>query len=201
MKGAATAVRVLPPGELPDWELQFRFLSGRLCLAYTATVGERWRRSFERLRTGEDLGRWFVAADLLTEPPTVTEAQLRSARRLREAVYRTARAAIDGGAAGDGDLRLINTHARHAGLAPQLTGLGTQQLHPGRTPVEAALATVSRDAVELLGSPDVARIRECASDECALLFFDASRPGRRRWCSDQACGNRARAAHHRARRS
>lgn len=179
--------------------MEFRFLSGRLCLSFTATVGERWRRGFERLPAPADLGRWFVAAELLLGEPPVTEAQLRSARRLREAIYRTALAGIARQPGVDADLRTINTHARHRDLTPQLTGLGTRELRPGEDPVGSALATVARDAVELLGGPDVARVRECASADCALLFLDASRPGRRRWCSDRGCGNRARAAHYRAR--
>jgi predicted RNA-binding Zn ribbon-like protein len=60
--------------------------------------------------------------------------------------------------------------------------------------VRGALAAVARDAVDLLSGPLAGRIRECGADDCALLFVDASRPGRRRWCSMEACGNRAKAA-------
>ena len=56
---------------LPEWELVFRFTSGRLCLAFCATVGERWRRSFERLRTPADLTRWLVEAGLADAPVEV----------------------------------------------------------------------------------------------------------------------------------
>ena len=43
------------------------------------------------------------------------------------------------------------------------------------------------------------RIRECESPECALLFVDTSRPGRRRWCSSAACGSKDRSASYRRR--
>ncbi|WP_349253965.1 CGNR zinc finger domain-containing protein [Streptomyces sp. BPTC-684] len=33
-----------------------------------------------------------------------------------------------------------------------------------------------------------------------LLFVDASRPGRRRWCSSKACGGKERAAAYRRRK-
>jgi sugar lactone lactonase YvrE len=42
------------------------------------------------------------------------------------------------------------------------------------------------------------RIRVCASDDCSLLFVDASRPGQRRWCSMNTCGRRAKMATYRA---
>ncbi|WP_327121301.1 CGNR zinc finger domain-containing protein [Nocardia sp. NBC_01730] len=32
-------------------------------------------------------------------------------------------------------------------------------------------------------------MRFCAADDCCLLFVDASRPDRRRWCSMDRCGN------------
>jgi predicted RNA-binding Zn ribbon-like protein len=71
----------------------------------------------------------------------------------------------------------------------------------GAEPATAALSTVARDAVDLLGGADAARLRECASPTCALLFLDISRPGARRWCSSAACGGAARAAAYRRRRA
>ena len=47
------------------------------------------------------------------------------------------------------------------------------------------------------GHPE--RIRICASDTCQWVFYDTSRTGRRRWCDMATCGNRAKAARHRAR--
>jgi predicted RNA-binding Zn ribbon-like protein len=67
--------------------------------------------------------------------------------------------------------------------------------------VDGVLAAIARDAVDLLAGPLAARIRECAADDCALLFVDASRPGRRRWCATTACGNRAHTKAYRRRRS
>jgi predicted RNA-binding Zn ribbon-like protein len=67
-------------------------------------------------------------------------------------------------------------------------------------PAASALSAVARDAVALFTSADARRLRECASPECGLLFLDVSRPGRRRWCSSDACGGKARAAAYRQRR-
>jgi predicted RNA-binding Zn ribbon-like protein len=43
------------------------------------------------------------------------------------------------------------------------------------------------------------RIRRCGHPDCVLYFFDTSRNGTRRWCSMDACGNRAKAGRHYAR--
>ena len=64
----------------------------------------------------------------------------------------------------------------------------------------ALLAVVARDAVELLTDP-VARaaLRQCAGDNCPIVYVDMSRGRRRRWCSSEVCGNRERVARHRRR--
>ncbi|MDA8310021.1 MAG: ABATE domain-containing protein [Actinomycetota bacterium] len=186
--------------DLPGWELQFRFSSGRLCLAFCATVGERWRRSFERLREPIDLGRWVVAAGLVEHAPNVDARLLDEARELREAIYRLVRAAIDRQPSGPADRDLLNTWAATADLAPRLAADGTRVYQAGRALARSCLATVARDAVDLLSGPEITHVRECAASDCALLFVDRSRPGRRRWCSERACGTKNRSAAYRRRR-
>ncbi|GAA4899566.1 CGNR zinc finger domain-containing protein [Streptomonospora salina] len=44
------------------------------------------------------------------------------------------------------------------------------------------------------------RVRACGSPECAGVFVDTSRAGRRRFCMPEICGNRVNVANHRARR-
>jgi predicted RNA-binding Zn ribbon-like protein len=58
----------------------------------------------------------------------------------------------------------------------------------------AALARLARQTVEQL--PD-APLRACADDECRLAYLDPG--GRRRWCSPETCGVKARVRAHRAR--
>jgi len=182
--------------DLPPEELRFHWKSGRLCLDFVATVGERWRRSFERLLTPEDLARWLVESGWLEVPPPVSGRQLASARRLRESINRLARPGIE---PEPGDRDRLNRWSARPALAPQLRGDGSVEWIAQR-PVEAMLATIARDAVDLLSGPLAARIRECGASDCALLFLDTSRPGRRRWCSTEACGNRARTKAYRERR-
>jgi len=42
-------------------------------------------------------------------------------------------------------------------------------------------------------------VRRCADPRCTRVFLDTSRNGTRRWCDMGTCGNRAKAARHRAR--
>ncbi|MYW02277.1 CGNR zinc finger domain-containing protein, partial [Streptomyces sp. SID3343] len=63
-----------------------------------------------------------------------------------------------------------------------------------------AVSTIARDAIELFTGPFADRIRACGADNCELVFVDTSRPGRRRWCSMEHCGNRHKVRALRARR-
>ncbi|XVQ87026.1 CGNR zinc finger domain-containing protein [Microbispora siamensis] len=61
---------------------------------------------------------------------------------------------------------------------------------PGARPA----AVLAEAVAELLTDPTVTTVRECAADDCAMLFLPAH--PRRRWCSAARCGNRARVARH-----
>jgi predicted RNA-binding Zn ribbon-like protein len=188
-------------GPIPEHEFSFHFLGGRPSLDFVATQGERWRRDFERLREPADLGRWAVEAELLGEPPAVPARTLAAARELREAIYRTAKLA-GRGRPDPTDVELINSWAALPPLAPRLALDGrSAHLAAAANPAEALLSTLARDAIDLVTGPYAQRVRECGSDTCALLFVDTSRPGRRRWCSMEACGNRAKTKDYRKRKA
>jgi predicted RNA-binding Zn ribbon-like protein len=59
---------------------------------------------------------------------------------------------------------------------------------------ERIAATLAAAVADLMASPDVVKIRECAAQDCVLLFLPAH--PRRQWCSAKRCGNRSRVARH-----
>jgi predicted RNA-binding Zn ribbon-like protein len=63
-------------------------------------------------------------------------------------------------------------------------------------PLGRALSAIARSAIELLGGPEHGRLRVCGAPSCGMFYL--GRPDQE-WCST-ACGNRARAARHYARR-
>jgi predicted RNA-binding Zn ribbon-like protein len=66
-------------------------------------------------------------------------------------------------------------------------------------PLEDAIARIAERIAREVSGDEADRLRICADDGCRFVFFDASRTGRRRWCDMATCGNRAKAARHRAR--
>jgi predicted RNA-binding Zn ribbon-like protein len=179
----------------------FVFVGGRPCLDLVDTVGKRGVRDLERLPDGERLGQWLVEAGLATAPPIATEADVRRARELREAIYGLVRCGLDGQRPRERDAAIVNQVANGTDLVPQLR-IGDDGLSAawhGPTAVAAALSTIARDAIELLSGPLASRVKECANPGCTLVFLDDSQARRRRWCSMERCGNLAKIAKYRGR--
>jgi predicted RNA-binding Zn ribbon-like protein len=183
-----------PPPQWSAADLAFRFDSGWLCLDFAATVGDRAHHGFERLRQPDDLAVWLVDAGLSSRSTLVDDTDLDQARILREAIYRVVSARHQAAAPPEQDIKLINNWATRAPMAPQLDTSGTALNWISDRPFEAAMASLARDAARLCVSPELQRIRECEEATCSVLFVDTSRPGNRRWCSMQRCGNRAKKA-------
>jgi predicted RNA-binding Zn ribbon-like protein len=77
-------------------------------------------------------------------------------------------------------------------------GVSVGHSHVG-DPIDDALARLAEPLVEQIQAGNADRVRICANDTCRWIFYDESRAGRRRWCDMASCGNRAKAARHRAR--
>jgi predicted RNA-binding Zn ribbon-like protein len=175
-----------------DWA--FHFETGRPCLDFVATVGDRAHLAFDRWRTAGDLARWCVEAGLLTKPPSFRAKQLKQAQMLRESIHQSVGAIRAGKRAKPRDLAVLNLCAARPPLAPQLAANGRTVTWRYVDPLEGVLATIARDAIELMSGPDLERVRQCGAPSCSVLFVDTSRPGKRRWCSMNRCGNRMKKA-------
>ena len=167
---------------------EFRLGLGSVALDLVATVADRPGTHRERLNSPRDLDRWLVEAELATAPAASTE-ELATARDLREAVWSLVERSLADGTPRPADRRLVNEWAARHPQVPQLAAGWSPA--SSRKDVGTALSTVARDAVDLLSGPDRARIRRCG--RCTLHFVDRSRPGNRRWCSMELCGNRSKA--------
>ena len=66
--------------------------------------------------------------------------------------------------------------------------------------LDSLLWPIARSAASLLSGDDLARVRECAAADCAMLFLDRSKNGSRRFCSATGCGNATRVRRFRAMR-
>ena len=193
MDGQLLSSKAEPCGaeELPGDVWEFPFRSGRLCLDFVATLGSRGQLNLERLAEPGDLERWLAQAGLGVRGP-VSPADLAAAIRLREAIYGLV--LLDPRGRRPGATRVVNQMAAPAPLVPELDEGGRGAAWASGGTVAQALSSVARDAIDLLSGPLIGRVRSCAGPDCTILFIDTSRPGARRWCSMEACGNQAKSA-------
>ncbi|MER5650734.1 CGNR zinc finger domain-containing protein [Streptosporangium sp. NPDC002524] len=169
----------------------FRFDAGTLCLELLVTGGEGELAQWERLHTPGDLAAWIPHSRAgLGDLVQVSAGDLAATLRLRAALQRLASAAASGSRAFPAaDLATLN---EAAAAPPPVPVIGPALERSWASPVTGAqfLSAVARDAVEVFGGPALDRIRTCGGERCSLLFLDTSRPGARRWCSMDRCGNR-----------
>jgi predicted RNA-binding Zn ribbon-like protein len=190
------------------------FVGGAPALDFVNTVGGiRTAAHSDKLQAYEDLVHWAQMAGMFGRKeadalaaqgranPQAAERVLRQARNFREALHRVFAARLHGKSAPPDALVAVNAqigralaHAR-LGKAPGgyawTWDLGTGEL-------DAPLWIAARSAGELLTSPEIGRLRECASDTCGWFFLDLSRNRSRRWCDMKGCGNRAKLRRYRS---
>lgn len=175
----------------------FAFAAERPALDLAATLKGRLKpATLETLNEPADLSRWLRAARLTDGTPPVGAADLELARALRESIYAVAMARIAGDKPPLHARRALNRVAAGRESVPQLDAQGRAR---SLGTVHGLLVVLARQAVQLLGGPEGARLRQCEGEMCARLFVDDSRAGDRRWCSMASCGNRAKVAQFRRR--
>jgi len=156
--------------------------------------------AFERLSAPSELRRWLSLCPLRLMAVKTTTGDLEHTKRLRGAIWRVANALLDRVAPAAADVRLINGMACRPGLARELDS-HARSMRWHRPTVDLVLTTIAQDAVVLFGDKvQRARLRRCESPGCRSVFYDDSRPGKRRWCASNRCGDRIRARMYRQRR-
>jgi predicted RNA-binding Zn ribbon-like protein len=174
-----------------------RLVGGALCLDFANSVdwasdGTERPSHADVLIEPADLVRWGRRLGLVDSkiPLVVTGRELAAARLLRAAIHRVFAATAAGEAPADVDVALLASTFAEAVAAARLTARGGWLFEwPDDNPRRIRFA-VAVNAIDLLRTPaDLERLRVCPGNNCGWLFLDTS--GRRRWCSMEVCGSRA----------
>jgi predicted RNA-binding Zn ribbon-like protein len=181
-----------------------------LCLDFVNTVDWRGREEpIEYLCTYDDLLEWSVAGGALdfrrarlmrgSVKKKAASVALKHAVDFREAAHRLLSAVIRKTTPASADMDLVNqtiSEARvHAMLQFDRGAFSWKLAGPDNHP-DVALWAVALSLADLLVSDELKHVRECGGPGCGWLFLDISKNHQRRWCSMQACGNRAKARRH-----
>lgn len=180
-------------------------VGGSLALEFANTAG--WHldaQPVERLGAWSDMIRWAAEQKLIAaeQADDLSQAvvEIAPALDLREAIFRIGVAVARGEAPEASDLNGLLAQASTAPPTAIWSGGCLAWRFQRETVMPQLLGLIARDAVALLASDRVARLRLCAGGDCGWLFLDESRGKPRRWCSMSDCGNRSKARRAYARR-
>lgn len=193
----------------------FTFVGDRLWLDFVNTGADAADApAGDVLRSFDAFVTWLQAADVLdverahamrrraSEQPSGAAAALVEARRVRTSL----RSLAEWGASAERvRVDALNEINRILGRST-----GTRRVE--RTPEGSFARTfvtvgdvfaslmipIVDSAADALIAEELGRVRRCADPRCGRVFHDLTRNRARRWCDMATCGNRAKAARHRA---
>lgn len=187
------------------------FDGGHLALDFLNTAASPDGERDDHLGAPATFLDWMHAAGLAEPPelaslrasPPETRLLQAHAMRLRSAVADIVHALVSGTAVPPMAVMEVNRILPERAESLRLAS-GADGYHlvssPSADRALGLLVPVAEAAARLLVDGDPSRVRRCDAPGCALWFLDASRNGRRRWCSMARCGNRAKVAAHYRRR-
>ena len=202
------------------------FVGDDLALDFLNSVAAPWGEQIEWLASGDDLIAWLeqahaAPASVLAElrkrvGPRSLDAVAAQARELRE-WFRTFVRDHAGKPLEPRALRELaplnqllerdeiyrQIKAAHVGDKAKYSLDADRAFHWGnarrwRSP-NTLLLPIAEAMGDLVCQKDFTFVRKCEGPTCTLWFVDVSKAHARRWCSMAVCGNRAKAAAHRAR--
>jgi predicted RNA-binding Zn ribbon-like protein len=186
----------------------------RLWLEFVNTDASTQAPHGDLLRDFDALLNWLATRGAIDEEramgigrratlqPAAAAAALVDARRIRAAL----RALAERGASiervrSDTVVEINRVLGRSAGtrrLDRHADGRFVRAFVPTGDAFAGLVIPIVESAADSLVNEELSRIRRCADTHCHRVFLDTTRNGQRRWCDMGTCGNRAKAARHRA---
>ncbi len=152
----------------------------------------------EELSDRNALERWLVAHGLMESGQEVSDADLKNAIAVREAI-RGVIGANTGATIYPLDIATLNGAAAASRLRARFGADGKARLEPEAGGVAGAMGRLVATVFTAMADDDWSRLKLCGSSTCRWAFYDRSRNHSSRWCAMASCGNRQKARRFRQR--
>ena len=152
----------------------------------------------EELSDPSALERWLVTHGLMQSGQEVSEADLKNAIAVREAI-RGMIGANTGATIYPLDVATLNGAAAASRLRARFGADGKARLEPEAGGVAGAMGRLVGTVFTAMADEDWSRLKLCGSSTCRWAFYDRSRNHSSRWCTMASCGNRQKARRFRQR--
>ena len=174
-----------------------RLVGGSLCLDFANSVdwasdGSERPAHADVLGEPQDLVIWGRRLELVPEDVSlvVTGRELSTTHELRRAIHDVFAAIASGEVPSSASLECLDRHHAQAAEAARLVQRDGAWALDWSLDERRVRFAVALSAIDLLrDEARLERLRICPGDNCGWLFLDFT--GRRRWCSMEVCGSRA----------
>ncbi|MBT8152338.1 CGNR zinc finger domain-containing protein [Epibacterium ulvae] len=197
-----------------DRQIQLMFIGEAKSLDFLNSIMRPETGVVDWMETGTDVLRWFVLSDLATEDEVALVMRdtaslgryMQEIREFREE-FRSFVAEISedpSRVAGHGMVARINGILGNTAQVLQIESAMDATNRPYQLTYhsqlrgpEDLLPRIAATCAQLICEADLRFVKNCEAEDCSLYFLDVSKSHRRRWCSMEVCGNRAKAAAYR----
>jgi predicted RNA-binding Zn ribbon-like protein len=199
----------------PSDRRTFVFVGDRLWLDFVNTDDIELGVRRDALRDFGTMLEWLAAVGVIDhdrrlaimrraeQQPAGASASLLDARRVRGALRALAEhgnSLVDARTEAVAEInRVLGRSAGTRRLELASDGTYTRNFVAGGDAFAALMMPIVDDGADSLIAGELNRVRSCSDPRCRRVFLDSTKNGRRRWCDMATCGNRAKAARHRAR--
>ncbi|MET4255749.1 putative RNA-binding Zn ribbon-like protein [Bradyrhizobium sp. S3.12.5] len=175
--------------QVPDALANLYDFANTLDLRHFTHHGVQHRQADE-LQNLTALGEWMREHGLMERTAAPSQKTFEAALRLRaairdylkcEPVERDRKPAVTAP---------LNAAMEPFALRVAVIGKDGFALRPAMSDAQAGLSAIVAELYDAASAGTLDRLKMCAADECQRVFFDRSKPGTRRWCQSNLCGNR-----------
>lgn len=182
----------------------FYFIGNHLALDFMNTKVVADGKLVDLLQTSGDVWNWLTLTGCCIDEPTDSVTLWREGRtlveqavELRATLHALVRQGMREAEADPYDVEKLNAYLKNKVITTRLLKQGDRFARirqiEYRQPIDLLLP-VAEAAVDLVTNYDMKLVKKCGNPECVLYFYDNSKNGTRRWCSQKTCGNRMKVA-------
>jgi predicted RNA-binding Zn ribbon-like protein len=154
----------------------------------------------EELRNPAALGDWMKERGLLERSGVPSQKTFEHALRLRSAIRDYLKCDPQERHRKAATIESLNKAMEPFLLRVAGSGKNGMKLLAAEANAPAGLSAIVAELYDGALNGTLDRLKMCAADECQRVFFDRSKPGSRRWCQTELCGNREKTRAYRERR-
>lgn len=184
-------------------------VGGRICLDFLNTQVHKPKGAVDLISTPEQLLHWLKLANLISQASVGKllrewqesdhgKSAWKQAVELRAFLRPIMEALVAGQPVPSASVERLNSvlyeHPAYLTLRCNEEGKFTQEARFDTDEMYDWILAIAQDAANFLCQADHSLLRQCDGIGCIRLFYDTTKNHKRRWCSVERCGRRAKAS-------